>query len=205
MSELLTSTECNGQIQEDRRRSFIKVCETLLRLPSRFVNMKDQSPMEENDEAHLENFAVLVTGNDDVWEEFIKTVRESKIVTNQGVLVELENFRIKKESVIKSKNKDFYEQRSLQKNSIDRCEGSHRNHSFTSLAKGIIDSCKSELSHNSDNDLKSTFADRRGLSTTFTSFNEDLYVPEEEGHLSRRIQSMYGPLVGKLKNLKCRF
>ena len=59
----------------------------MLKFSSRFVNTKEQYPREENNPSHLDNFAKLEMDDNELWEEFVKEARESKIITNEGIIL----------------------------------------------------------------------------------------------------------------------
>ena len=90
------SSTCEGYFQTHDENSFTKMYGAILQFSSRFVKTKEQSPREKNNPSHLDNFAKLVVDDNELWEEFVKEARESKIITNEGILLAFEEFRMKK-------------------------------------------------------------------------------------------------------------
>ena len=91
-----SSTKHWKQVKCKNRHSFSRMCEAIVQFSSRLIDATEQSTTKEDEKESLNSYAILVTENDRLWDEFIKEMRESKIITNEGVLLAFEHFRRKK-------------------------------------------------------------------------------------------------------------
>ena len=175
------NAEHKEQVQPDIRKSFNERCEAMLQFSSKLVGKRENSvehgTEKEDKETILTDFANLVANNNDLWDEFIKGARESKIITNEGILLAFEDFRVTKLSKLCNKHIS----RGTNKSKSQR----HRDVA-TNCTSPYMKS-KSESNGNLSNDIKFALTERRHSCPQLVSFNEDIYVPEEESNYLAKI------------------
>ena len=185
------NAEHKEQVQTDRRKSFNEICEVMRQFSSKLVGIRENSVeggIEKKDKKNiLTIFATLVANNNDLWDEFIKDTRETKIITNEGVLLAFEEFRVKKSSKICKKNIN----RSTDNSKIQRC------HEVLNCANRCMNRSNSESNVSFSDKVKFALTERIHSCPQFVSFNEDIYIPEEESNVLTKIASFHELLFFK--------
>ena len=176
--------------QKEYRESFSRLVHTLSRFSLKLSEVWNFC--EKHDEVEIDshiNIACMVTKDNDLWNQFIKEARESEVITNQAVFIIFIKFAHEK----KLNDKNYL------KNAVERKNNKSKRKSFTFSA---IERAKSESDprkhpkekQNSCSKLKtlkemlSFDADetlhRRHSCSTLSSYNEDIYVPEEDSKIN---------------------
>lgn len=157
-----------------------------------FIPQEESFAKQVDKKDTLGDYANLVTESDDLWDEFISEARKSQIITNEGVLLAFAKFANKKAALPNCNINPSHKEQFLETNNVNEAMFDHKKrrsgYMFEFVISNVNDSKlvinKMLKPRSTPNFFRSSEEATEPKAYHYpihavTSFNEDIYIPEE--------------------------